>query len=380
MVEHRLAEAESASALLRSAAVVTPAPKVLHALASDGALGGVARRFEETLGANRAAGIHPRAWVASASRAVGSPIPDRLIDRGIEVEVRKAETALDPLAIASLTRALRRLGAGAVLHSHGDRALLWGTLAAAAARVPHVHTPHPRAGDLLGRGGVRVAVRRRLLGRVDRLVAFADGLTEGLAADVVPPALDPDVVRRRAPDRDRARAHLALTPNERCFLFLGALSVGGGADTLGVVQAELEQRSAASRLFVAGSGPLSPGVEAMTDVRLLGRRADPETLLAAADVLLLPRRTPGVSMAALEAAALSVPAVGFAVPGLGDSGLVLATPPERVDALVEGGLRLIRDPELGARVLARARGSLEREHGVAALGQRLRGTYEALGG
>ena len=143
------------------------------------------------------------------------------------------------------------------------------------------------------------------------------------------------------------------------FLFMGRLSHEKGADLLGLVQAELERGSNSARLVVAGAGPLGSGVSAMADVRLLGERSDPETVLQAADVLLMPSRQEGLPMVALEAAALGVPVVGFAVGGLADSRLAEAVPTEDVQTLVAVGLHQLRNPAARRGRLAAAREALE---------------------
>ena len=235
-----------------------------------------------------------------------------------------------------------------------------GRWAARAARARHVHTQHGFVANE-ARGRLRVGVARRLFSGLDGLIATHAGDAAGLpGAVVIANCLDPAVTRDRAPAREGARRRLGLKPADRCYLFLGRLSLEKGADALGVVQAELEAASAAARLYVAGGGPLSPGVDAMEDVRLLGRRDDPEALLVAADALLMPSRREGLPMVALEAAALGLPVVGFAVGGLADGGLATTVPPEDVRALVQVALGLVRDRSAREATLARSAAALAR--------------------
>jgi glycosyltransferase involved in cell wall biosynthesis len=346
-------------------------PRVLHALAWPGELAGAPRSMEESLAALRAAGVHPMAWIAPGSRPFPSPVKQRLIDRGVQVFERTSDTSLDALAVRDLSARLRALGPGAVLHTHGERALLWGLAAARLARARHVHTQHGFVAND-PRGRVRVAAARRLFRGVDALIATHASDAEGLpGAVVVPNCLDPERVRRRAPDRAEARRSLGLRDDERCYLYLGRLSLEKGADALGVVQAELEKASAAARLYVAGGGPLAHGVDAMEDVRLLGRREDPELLLTAADVLIMPSRREGLPMVALEAAALGLPVAAFAVGGLADQGLAETVRPDDVRGLVQAALRLVREPPARDAALARSRAALDRfaptTHGEALL-------------
>jgi glycosyltransferase involved in cell wall biosynthesis len=350
------------------------APKVLHALAWPGELAGAPRSMEESLAALRGQGVHPMAWLATSSRPYPSPVRQRLIDRGVQVFERTADSSVDPGAVADLTSRLRALGDSPVLHTHGERALLWGRLAAKAARARHVHTQHGFiAND--SRGQLRVKAARRLIAGVDQVVATHSTDAEDLpGAQVLTNCIDPDHVRGRAPERESARRRLGLEDNDRCYLFLGRLSQEKGADTLGLVQSELQKRSAAARLYVAGGGPLAHGVDAMEDVRLLGRRDDPEALLVAADVLLMPSRREGLPMVALEAAALGVPVVGFAVGGLADQGLAVAVPKDDVISLVQAAIHLVRDPAARAQALARSTAALER-HAPSTHGQALLALY-----
>lgn len=351
-------------------------PKVLHALAWPGELAGAPRSLEESVAALGGLGLHPQAWLALGSRPYPSPVPQRLLERGVQVFERTADSAVAPSAVRDLTARLRALGPGAVLHTHGERALLWGRWAARATRSRHVHTQHGFVAHD-ARGRLRVGAAQRLLSGLHGVIATHACDARGLSGEVViGNCLDPQVTRSRAPVRAEARRRLGLKPSERCYLFLGRLSLEKGADALGVVQSQLQTASAAARLYVAGGGPLAYGVDAMQDVRLLGRRDDPEALLTAADVLLMPSRREGLPMVALEAAALGVPLVGFAVGGLADQGLAVTVPPEDVRSLVRVAVKLVRDRSVRAEALARSAEALAL-HSPAAHGRALLALYES---
>jgi len=314
--------------------------------------------MEESLAALVADGVDARAWLALGRRVSESPVPDRLRGRGVPVAVRHADTAMAPASIASLVSSLRSLGPGGILHSHGERALLWGRAAARIARVRHVHTNH---GFVENTGGDERRVRwaRRLLRGVDATVAVHPAVADGLpGARVVPNCLDAETFAAQAGDRQATRRRLGLGRAERCVLFCGRLEPEKGADLIALIQAGLQASSAAARLYVAGSGSLAPGVEAMADVRLLGHRDDPAALVGAADVVVLPSRREGLPMVALEAAAVGTPVVGFAVGGLADSGLATPVPVEDVDALVSASLALVRDARVRVSALQRSAAAL----------------------
>lgn len=336
-------------------------PPVLHALAWPGELAGAPRSMEESLAALVEAGVEARAWLAVA-RGDGDPLAARLRARGVQVQVRVATSAASAASAVDLVRSLRRLGRGAILHTHGERALLWGLAAARLARVRHVHTNHGFVENDRGQRR-RVAVARRLLRGVDVIVAVHPSAAEGLpGARFVSNCLDPDLFVAGLPDRETTRRHLSLGAGQRGYLFCGRLSPEKGADLLGLILAQLQSRSAAARLFVAGSGELAPGVAAMADVQLLGQRDDPAALLAAADVVLMPSRREGLPMVALEAAAVGTPVVGFAVGGLADSGLARPVPVEDVERLVEEAIRVVRDGEERRRQVTSARNLLRAEY------------------
>jgi glycosyltransferase involved in cell wall biosynthesis len=121
-------------------------------------------------------------------------------------------------------------------------------------------------------------------------------------------------------------------------------------------------------LLVAGEGPLAGDVAARSGpaVRPLGHRADPERLLTAADVLLLPSAREGLAMAALEAMAHGLTTVVSDGPGnpeaVGDAGVV--APVGDVEAWTEALLRLAADPDERARLGAAARARAAGEFSV----------------
>jgi glycosyltransferase involved in cell wall biosynthesis len=323
--------------------------------------------MEETLAALKAGGHRVSAWLATATRCSEPVVPDRLAARGVEWTHRESNTAADLGAVAGLVRTLKESGRGTILHTHGERALLWGRFAARLAGAKHVHTVHGFIQNS-GRDRRRAEIAKRLLAGVDAVIAVHATLTAGLPAhDIIPNCLEIDAFTSSAPDPAEARRHLALGPRDRVYLFLGRLSQEKGADAIGVIQATLERASAAARLVVAGRGEFAPGVEAMEDVIYLGQRPDPETLLAIADVVLMPSRQEGIPMTALEAAAMAVPVVGFGVGGLLDTGLARTVPVEHTEDLAQLALHLARKPDDRAVVLAASRAALEgrfspREH------------------
>lgn len=228
----------------------------------------------------------------------------------------------DPAGLARLVRLVR---GAQVLVAHGSSALLHGALASAAARRPFVYR---NIGDPAAWGSVRGADLR--IGAPLRRAAGVAAVYEGARGHLVRTyRLDPARVRtiptgvpdRPGPssgERERARVELGLDPALRWVAFVGALSAEKGvAAAVDAVAAD-----AGLGLVVAGDGPEaaaarhSAGRVAPGRVRFLGSVPDPWTVMAAAEVLVLPSRTEGVPAVAIEAGLAGLPVVGTRVGGI----------------------------------------------------------------
>jgi glycosyltransferase involved in cell wall biosynthesis len=123
--------------------------------------------------------------------------------------------------------------------------------------------------------------------------------------------------------RAAARAALGLADSDVAGLFLGELSER--KDPLTAARAA-QAAGPPFVLLVAGSGPLEGELRAL-GVRVLGYRDDPDTLLAAADVFVLPSRREGLSFAVLEAMGHGLAMVVADGPGnpeaVGETGRIL---------------------------------------------------------
>jgi glycosyltransferase involved in cell wall biosynthesis len=152
-------------------------------------------------------------------------------------------------------------------------------------------------------------------------------------------------------DREAVRAELGLAPDAVAVLYLGQLEAR--KDPL------LAVRAAAGipgvTMLVAGDGPQAAELAA-TGARMLGFRRDPERLLAATDILVMPSRHEGLSFAVLEAMVAGVACVVSDGPGnpeaVGDAGLVF---PAGDEAAARAALtRLATDPTLRANLATAA--------------------------
>jgi glycosyltransferase involved in cell wall biosynthesis len=131
-------------------------------------------------------------------------------------------------------------------------------------------------------------------------------------------------------------------------------------------------------VLVAGDGPQRDELAA-AGARLLGFRSDPERVLAAADVFVMPSRHEGLSFAVLEAMAAGVACVVSDGPGnpeaVGDAGLVVPAGDER--ALRAALARLAADPAERARLATAARARAAAEFSVQGFLDRMGQLYAA---
>jgi glycosyltransferase involved in cell wall biosynthesis len=186
--------------------------------------------------------------------------------------------------------------------------------------------------------------------------------------EVVHNAVDPP------PPVDRAvvRAELGVPDDAVAFLYLGQLEAR--KDPLLAVRAAAGIPNATT--LVAGDGPQNDELAA-AGARMLGFRRDPERLLAAADVLVMPSRHEGLSFAVLEALAAGTPCVVSDGPGnpeaVGDAGIVFPAGDEA--ALRAALVRLAADPAERERRAAAGRARATAEFSVARFLDRMGALY-----
>ena len=126
------------------------------------------------------------------------------------------------------------------------------------------------------------------------------------------------------------------------------------------VAAELARRNTDVRFVIAGTGPEEAALKTKAAalglaerVRFAGHVADPRTIYAAADVLLLTSRYEGTPMTVLEAMASGVPVVAPKLDGLdeilADGADSFLVPPGACGQFAERVAELLASPELRAR-------------------------------
>jgi glycosyltransferase involved in cell wall biosynthesis len=264
----------------------------------------------------------------------------------------------------------RRARSAALVHAHGDVA---GMLALPLLRRhPSLVTTHGL--HLLRRArwplrpalveGLRAAVGAARLtictsrSERDELAALIGEKRAG-GLRVIPNGVDPPPPDPAA--REAVRAELGLATGDVLALFLGQLERRKGPLTAVAAAVRARERRVPIVLAVAGEGPQAPLVAAQAGpaIRELGFRFDPERLLAAADIFILPSFREGHSFALLEAMAHGLAVVVADGPGnaeaVGEAACIV--PPDDIEGLTQALASLGADAAERARLgsLARAR-------------------------
>jgi len=278
----------------------------------------------------------------------GSPLVQRLRARGIAVAAVRLRGEWDVTAARRL-RALVRTWRADLVHAHDARAHGVALMA------------------LLGRTDVPLVVTRRVAfvprhgrlkygRRVARFIAISRAVREAMIEGHVDPQRI-DVVYSGVPAPTIVRARdwrlECRWPADTVLCgVVGAMTAEKGIDTLAAIAARLpEAARRRARLLLLGGSAAGPcdigGVAAFR----AGFVDEVHGAMAGLDLLWHPSRAEGLGTAVIDAMALGVPPVAFAVGGLpeliehGRNGLLV--PPENIEAFAAAATTLIVDA--GAR-------------------------------
>lgn len=292
-------------------------------------------------------------------------VADALRRAGARVEPAPVRPPLPgPQALWAVVRAVREARPD-VLHVHALEAALTGLVVARLAGSPPVvlqpQTIDSRRPALLApylaavraAGGGRATWLAVSTGQAGRLQRSFPAARVVRVSNALPAAEGPP------PGRDEARARLGWPAGATVVAFVGRLAAQ--KDPLTFVRAAA---GAPSLLHVlVGDGPLRAEVAAAAagaaNVRLQGRVAGIDDVLAGADVLALPSRWEGMSLALLAALERGLPVAASAIEGNADlveherTGLTFR--PGDVDGLRVAIARLAADADLRARLAAAGR-------------------------
>lgn len=299
--------------------------------------------------------------------------------------LRKVAPVSDAVALLRLYRLFCRNGYH-VVHSTTPKAGLLSALAARAAGVPirlHTFTGQPWM-EMRG-------ILRWISRTCDRVIlalntqCYADSasqrefmISEGVADEeslrvLGSGSLAGADVERWEQARDRYRRGetwdaLGLPQGVPVIVFVGRVTRDKGVIEL--IRAFNRVSSAGVDCLLVVVGPLETGGDIELEaeiagirgngrIRLVGYIADPERLVAIADVLCLPSYREGFGNVVIEAAVMGIPAVGTSIVGLTDSietGVTgLLVPAKDSQALSDALLLLLRDTGLRKRMGEAAR-------------------------
>jgi glycosyltransferase involved in cell wall biosynthesis len=298
-----------------------------------------------------------------------------------------AARAADGRALSALAR-----DRGAALVHSNTSVVLGGAASARRAGVPHVWHVREIYADVPARA---YALHRRLLGRADALPCVSAATRDALALPRARVLHDGLATAPERADRERARTALGLPGDAFVVALLGRISPWKGQDVLARALAEpaLAQRGAIG--LVAGAAwreDPRPEAELVAlrnrlrlgdRLRLLGFRHDPENVLGAADVVVVPSTRPDpLPNAALEAAAAGCCVVASAHGGLpeilreGVTGRLL--PPGDHKLLAAALAALADDPEQRERLGAAAAADVAHRFAPGRLLDALQALYDDL--
>ncbi len=234
---------------------------------------------------------------AQAAGAVVEPLPYR---------------GMHPWNVFVLSRLLRRMRPD-VVHANDAHAVTLGALARLVSpgtiRVASRHVSFPLRHGRKYRAFHRVlCVSPEAIEQCRRVGVCDDRLR------LVPPGID--VGRFPSGDRREVRRRLGLADDQPLVLSVGnLLPVKGHADLI-LAMCAVRERRPGTRLLIAGEGPERAHLESLigelriaSAVVLAGFRRDVPDLLAACDVFVLPSRSEGLPVSALEAMAARRPVV-----------------------------------------------------------------------
>lgn len=166
--------------------------------------------------------------------------------------------------------------------------------------------------------------------------------------------------------RLEVRKEVGTGPDDFFLLSVGRLVYPKAHDVLVSAMPEVLMEFPNAKVGICGDGVLRGNLEAQIkslgledSVKLLGEQNNVAKFLSSADVFVLPSRSEGLPIALLEAMSIGLPVI--VTSALGGDGVVvegthgLVVPVDDIEALAQGILQLLRDPQQCARFGAAAK-------------------------
>jgi len=323
----------------------------------------------------QALGIDARI-IAYYRRRWPEPAIHRLVEQGrrdqLDVDQWDDHSRFSWRTVRRVADELRR-GQYDLLVTHDHKTNLMGYLAARRSKIPCLAVVHGYDFSLL-----RIHLYRLIdlvvLRRFPRIVAVSDSIgrelvAAGLSPDricVIPTAIDGARFAEGASDRASEWRRRLVEPRAPVILTVGRLYRQKGLEYFVQSAAQIHHLVPQARFWVAGEGIQRGQLEAQIQglglegvVTLLGQQCDIAAIMAASDVFVMPSLGEGLSNVLLEAMALGKPVVATRVGGTpeivrdGETGWLV--PPRQPAALATAVLKILKDPDLGARLGAQGR-------------------------
>lgn len=333
-----------------------------------------------------------RDWQVTVACPAYGDLPREVSASGARHIDWSAERAPGPGVLLEARRISQIVGekGPTIVHLHSSKAGLAGRLALRRS-LPTIFQPHGWSFDA-STGLVRLGALtwERLAARWAMVVLCVSdaerrrGEEHGVRASwrVIPNGVDVVALpEASASERRAARRRLELDarPTVVC---VGRLCREKGQDVLLDGWPSVLERVPEALLVLVGDGRGARDLRKRVGagVRLVGWRTDVEDWLAAADVVAVPSRSDGMSVALLEAMARGRSIVatdaGGAAEALGDSGVLV--PSENPSALAEAISEQLLDPDRAATSGLAARERVERFHDLSTTTAGLAELYESI--
>jgi glycosyltransferase involved in cell wall biosynthesis len=307
---------------------------------------------------------------------------------GIAVEYVRQDERVSHSCARTLEAAFRRHRI-AVAHSHEFAMAVYGAWASWRAGIPHVITMHGGryyAGRLRRRLALRTAVAAS-----GRTVAVSTSLAAQLSRDLwlrrSRITTIANGVRYVRPDRVTLRDELGLGANDRLVVSIGNLYPVKGHCHLIAAVALLAATHPTLHVAIGGRGELLERLSAQARdcgladrIHFLGLRPDVPTILAAADLFVLPSLSEALPLALLEAMFARRPIVATDVGEVsvalahGEAGVLVE--PGNATALAAAIDGLLKDPGRAAALATTAGCRAEAEYDVSQMVRRYLAVYE----
>jgi len=307
----------------------------------------------------------------------GSPLHAAALRKNFKTLTLPYYFEWDPLSALLLRQALKRLPAGntpPVLHSHTGHTA--GVSWLASAGLDCVRVAHRRVDFIPGAFTARYKYSKAhsviAISEAVRDIMLRAGVPEEKVA-VVNSTIDLDDTPWKPGEfpayRSAARAELAAElaiPGDAFWAgSLIALVPHKDPENMVRAAAAVLKEAPDTYFLIAGEGPLAEKTAHLARMlkiqdrfKLIGYRKDPYKILAALDLFLLSSCEEGMGSVLVEAMNAGLPLLATTAGGITDvvedGANGLTVPPRDHAALAQAALRLIRDPELRARLAAEA--------------------------